>query len=314
MKLRRQAGFTLVEVLVAAGLSTLVGLIAYGIASEGLVDFARNVSINRSYSNARQSLDRISIAMQSAGHTPVLVDATGADTTSATAAGIRFWRYSSSPLYYINTPAITDSSLTLSLLKPNTAATMLPPPAVGDMITVAVLGFQAQALSVATGGSGTSATATVTFAGSIASKHLPPRRSPPPPLAAAAASAAVPNTEKGQMSCLDWTSVAFIAVNNQLRYFPKFLSGTTNVATPASYQVLTYLTTALGSAPVPLPFSLGPSPSINVDLYAEAPDYNNRTAIAGTSNGSTGLSTANTYTFIESALSPRSAAVFQTHY
>ena len=107
MTMRRSAAFTLVEILVATCLSSVVGLIVYGVASEGLTSFARNVSINRSYSNARQSIDRISIAMQSAGHTPILVTNTGTDVpsgTATTAAGIRFWRYNSTPLYYINTP------------------------------------------------------------------------------------------------------------------------------------------------------------------------------------------------------------------
>ena len=116
------------------------------------------------------------------------------------------------------------------------------------------------------------------------------------------------------MSCLDWTSVAFIAVSNQLRYFPRFISGTTNINTPANYQILTYLTATAGTNATGLPFSLGPTPSINVDIFAEAPDYNNRTVIAGTSNGSTGLSTANTYTYLQTALAPRNAAIMQGTY
>ena len=128
MKLRHRAGFTLVELLVAACISSVLGLIMYGVASEGVVAFARNVSINRSYSNARQCMDRISIAMQSAGHVPILLDATGADVSSATTAtgpqaGIRFWRYGSSPLYSLvaRTPlTISDTTLTLSRTKPGT--------------------------------------------------------------------------------------------------------------------------------------------------------------------------------------------------
>ncbi len=308
MKMRRSAAFTLVELLVAACLSSVVGLIVYGIASEGLVDFARNVSINRSYSNGRQAVDKIAVTMRSAGHTPVMINASGADITPTPTynptsptyqAGIRFWRNSAAPVYYITTPAaITATALTLSLIQPGTTSTVLPAPLVGDMITVAALGFQAQATSVTT----ISNSATVTFSGTIASNSN----------ANLTASSLTAITT--QISCLDWVPVAFIDINNQLRYYPRFISGTTNVNTPANYQVLTYLTATLGTANTPLPFSFGPTPSINVDLYAEAPDYNNRTAVAGTNNGYTGLSTADTYTYIQTALSTRNPVILRSPY
>ena len=235
MKLRRRAAFTLIELLIAASISSVVGLVIYGVASEGLVDFARNTSINRSYSNARQAIDRISIAMQSAGHTPLLVDATGADTTTTPGAGIRFWRYSSTPLYYLTTaPTLTATTLTVSLIKPGTISTALAAPVAGDMITIAALGFQAPISSVSS--SGTSAT--LNFTNTVAANTNPTLTAS----SLATANTAAANTVGGKMSCLDWTSVAFIAVNNQLRYFPRFISGTTSVSTAANYQILTYLT------------------------------------------------------------------------
>ena len=108
----------------------------------------------------------------------------------------------------------------------------------------------------------------------------------------------------GKMSCLVWTSVAFIDINNQLRYYPRFAPNTASNIT-APYKVLTYLTASLGTAATPLPFALGATPTINVDLYAEAPDYNNRTTVAGTTNLFNGLNTADTYTYLQSALAPR---------
>lgn len=308
MKMRHRTAFTLVELLVAAGVSSILGLIMYGVASEAVVAFARNVSINRSYSNARQAVDRIGVAMQSAGHVPLLLDATGADNASSPAAGIRFWRCSSTPLYTITvTPLLTSSSLTLSLIKPGTTATVLPPPVVGDLITIGVLSFQAPVTAVTVVGT----VATVSFSGTVATNTNPV-------LTASALLTAVTNTTtstaSGKMTCLDWNGVAFIAVNNELRYFRKFVSGSTNVTTAANYEVLTSLTAALGTNPTPLPFSLGPKPSINVDLYAEAPDYNNRTSAAGTKNGFNGLGTANTYTYLQTALSPRPGSILHSPY
>ncbi len=310
MKTRRNLAFTLVELLVAVGISSIVGMIIYGVASEELAAFARNVSINRSYSNGRQSIDQVAISMQSAGHVPVLIDATGTDISPAPAlnvpsAGIRFWRNTTSSAYPISSVvALTSTSITLSLSDPTTSpATPLAAPVVGDMITIPVLCFQARVTSVS-GGVGT---ATVSFSGTVVSNTSPTLTAAN--LVIATTNGA--NSYTGKMTCLNWTSTAFIAVNNQLRYFPKFISGTTSVSTPTNYHVLTYLTASLGTAATPLPFSLGPTPSINVDLYAEAPDYNNRTTIAGTTNGFVGLNTANTYTYLQTALSTRNSAIIR---
>lgn len=304
MKTRsRLAAFTMVELLVATCISSVLGLMIYGVASEGVISFARNVSINRSYSNARTAIDRISNQLQSAAHVPILIDATGADIFPVPAVyvavpGVRFWRYDSTPAFCITTPAaLTDTSLTVDLTKPAANATA---PAIGDIITIAVLGFQAQATNVVTTGNA----ATVSFSGTIASNTNPT-------LTAAALSDARTRaadtsiTPLGKMTCLDWTSVAFIAVNNQLRYYPKFISGSTAINTASNYKVLTYLAANVNGAAPPGPFSLGPTPSLNVDLYAEAPDYNTRTSTGGTNNVFNGINSANTYTFVQTALAPR---------
>ena len=297
----RSAAFTLVEVMVAAGVSCIIGLVIYGVASEALLAFGRNISINRSYGEARRSLDRIGLAMESAGHTPVLLDATGATTLSSPAAGIRFWRYSSSPCYTITTPTMASTSITVSLLQPGTSA-RLPAPVPGDIITIAALGFQAQVTSPVSVGA---TTATVPFSGSLASNTSP-------------VITAIPTLPTGStMSCLDWNSVAYIVVGNQLRYYSQFLSGVTNVNTSFYEVIANVISTTpgkpfvLGSSPTTgtvttspaLPFSLGPSPSVNVNLYAEAPDYNNRN-----------LGSANTYNYLQAAFAPRNPALLHSPY
>lgn len=306
----RAAAFTMVELLTAACISSVLGLAIYTVASEGVIAFARNISINRSYSNARQTLDRIAINLQSAGHTPILVGADGTDLASQTAgtsaAGIRFWRYGSTPAYYITTPAsISVTQLTLSLVKPGTTSTVISPPAVGDMITVAALGFQAQATGVTVAGTGATSTATVSYSGTLAGNT--PAASP---LTAAGLTAASTTKINGvatpvQFSCLAWTPVAFIAVSSQLRYYPRFVSGTTAVNTAANYKVLTYLSTGTPGTAALYPFALGQTPTVNVDLYAEAPDYNNRTSLSGTTNNFNGLNSANIYTYLQTGLAPR---------
>ena len=113
MKRARTAAFTLIELLMAAGASTILAGIIYTVASEGLFSFARNASINRAFSEARNSIDHITANLQSAGYTPVLLDATGAVATSATAAaqGVRFYRYGGLPAYDIPSGKTSDSTL-----------------------------------------------------------------------------------------------------------------------------------------------------------------------------------------------------------
>jgi hypothetical protein len=276
-KSRRNA-FTLVEMMVSAGVACLVGLVILYLETENLTAFERNFSINRSYGDARRTLDRIAIEIQSAGDAPVLVDATGASTTTTPAPGIRFWRYGSTPEYYITTPALTSTAITISLIQPGTTSTLQPVPAVGDMITVAALGFQAQVQSVSSSGS----SAVLGFSGTVASNTSPTLTTLP----------------TGTLSCLDWRSVAFIAVGNQLRYYSTFISGTSNVNT-THYEVVTNL---IPTAPA-LPFSLGPSPSLNIDIYAQAPEYNNQD-----------ISSADNYTYLETALSPRNPTLLRSPY
>ena len=286
--------FTLVEILVATAVFSMVGLITYGVASEGLYAFSRNISINRSYSDARRALDRIGGYLQTAGYTPQLLDATGAATTVSPAAGIRFWRFSDTPIYNITTPALNASTLVLDLHSPSNNSVLIPPPAVGDLITVPALSFQATAVSVTS----TSTSAIVGFTGTVAS--LGKITSVPPTATITTTNGSVVTTSQVtiQYTCTDWHPVAFIAVGTQLRYYPTFVAGTTAVNTASNYRVMTNLVSSVGGQPPPLPFSYGPSPSVNVDIYAEAPDYNNRN-----------LGTANTYTFLSTAFSPRNPAL-----
>ena len=295
--LHRRRGFTLIELLISSTLFCALGLIVYGAASEGLFAFSRNISVNRSYMEARRSLDRIGLALQTAGYTPVLTDATGLTTTANPAPGIRFWRNGPTPVYDLtNTPKLTDKILTLSLAQPGTTAVIQPSPVAGDLITVPTIGFQAPVVSVTTTGT----TAVLTFASPV-SANVP------------SSMTAIP-TNITQFSCIDWIPTAFITVGTQLRYYPRFIYGTTSLSTPANYKLLTNLlpavpaykytsgvtptTSALTATPT-LPFSYGAAPSINVGIYAQAPDYSNNTNV----------SSANSYTYLQCAFSPRNPSL-----
>ena len=153
MKRARLAAFTLIELLMAAGASVLLASIIYTVASEGLYSFARNASINRAFSEARTSIDHITANLQTAGYTPVLVDATGAVTTSPTAAaaGVRFYRYIGLPVYDIPSGTTSGSTLVIHYSGYQTPTGSGSPVLVGDLMTIPLLGFQATVASVVVG-------------------------------------------------------------------------------------------------------------------------------------------------------------------
>ena len=212
---RTSAAFTLMELMVSSAVACAVGLIVYSVATENLVAFEKNFSINRSYGDARRSLDRISVAMQSAGHIPVLIDATGANHLDFACAGhpvlaLRFYARLS---YY--DPSASSTTLSVSLVQPGTTTPYTSPPAVGDMITIPLLGFQAQCTAVNVT---SPSSATVSFASNIAS-NTSPAITTVPTSASIVNSSGKTVAQTIQYTCLDWRSVAFIAVGNQLRYY-----------------------------------------------------------------------------------------------
>ena len=297
----RSRAFTLVEVSVATCIFALLGLVTYGVASEGLFAFSRNVSINRSYGEARRALDRIGSIMQTAGYAPLLVDATGASTTTSPAAGICVWRYSSTPCYDLPVaPVATLNTFTISLYQPGSTTILQPAPAIGDLITISAIGFQAKVSNVSPTPTG-STTATLTFGGTVGSyctaKTIP--------VTSSITLNNVTTTSTIQYNCLDYTPSAVIAVGTQLRYYPTFIYGPTAVATTTNYKVLTNLVSTVGGVIAPLPFTLGTFPTVNVDLYAEAPDYNNNTRNIGS---------ANTYTYIQTAFASRNPSLLSNPY
>lgn len=253
----RAAAFTLVEILVTLSLSGVLAAIVYGVATEALVSFAKNVSINKSYGDARLALERIAVTLQSAGHLPILVDANGAPTTAAPAAGIRFYRYAATPRYVIQgTPALTVNTLTVSV------AAGQARPEVGDMATIESIGFQAAIQSVS--GSGP---VTMTFSGTLRSNC-----SPAPAATFTALTTSTP--------CLVFTPVAFIAVNNQLRYYPRsktLAADGTAFNNAANYDVLATLVANPGMTPLDcLPFQLEAGALVRATVRAQAPDYSQR--------------------------------------
>ena len=321
MTRRRHAAFTLVEVVVAAAVSAVLAGIIYTVGSEALTAFARNISINRSYADGRQTLERIANLVQSAGHTPILVDSTGTPTgTSAAAAGIRFYRYAPYPTFIIPSGNSSMTSLTISI-QPGQYA-----PSVGDLVAIGQLAFQGTVTSVggalAAGAQNIGSlpvTDTLAFAGTINSGCSPVLTTTQNFAFVAGTPTASPPGAANSFSCQVYTQVAFIAVPpvsgtaagpTPLRYYERAMSAVTggtacgslgafNGATvfnnPASFKVVANLPIGGTTAQIS-PFQLAGTnpPTLSITLSAEGPDYDNRN-----------LHTANTYTQMQSTLGSR---------
>lgn len=292
----RRAAFTLVEIMVALTLSGVLGGILYALSTEALLSFARNVSINKSYTDARLALDRLGVAVQCAAQSPQLVGVDGKPTTASPAAGLRFYRYAPQASYALPSSGPTLTSQTLSM----TAQPSQGAPQVGDVVTIGGIGFQATVASVSAGGSPYS----VSFKNADGTRPNDPLSSFCVPANPAAA------TVSSCRSALLFNRVAFVTVNRQLRYYPAALtSDDANFNNAASYKVVATLptnpttlqTTASGlpvnpadenAAQAGLPFRLGGNGTVLVTLCAEAPDYSRRNNFA-TNAASTGPSVIN---------------------
>ena len=302
---RYLAAFTLAELLVASAASVFLASIIYMAGSEMLISFARNISINRSYSDARSALERIAQTLESAGYTPTLIDSDGLTPLSPLinpqtgapnpAAGISFYRMNSAPQFAIPSGLSTDTSLKITL------PTGVSSPLVGDLISIPLIGFQNLVTSVTASGT----TATLSFGGSTIASGCKPaltsvvnftpvsaKTSPPAP--------ALPVTYTISYSCLQYTPVAFVAVNNQLRYYPRAATNAAAFNTASNYKVIANLVSSATGNQL-LPFQFGPvttpgavPTTISITLCAEGPDYNKRN-----------LGTANTFTQMQTSLGSR---------
>ena len=247
MKLRRADAFTLIELLITTSVGTILGGIIYLVASEGVVSFARNTSINRAYTEARTTINRIASNIESAGQSPILVDATGtAQYTAAQAQGVRFYRYNALPSYQIPSGTTASSSLTFNFTQYQAGGTPAGLVGIGDLVTIPLIGFQDTVTSIGgitTNGDG-SGSITVNFAAPMdtlgkCSPALPTSGSPAKTVDTNFAlvhknTATTPVTPALYYSCMVFRQVAYIAVPTldansnvigaQLRYYPQAMS------------------------------------------------------------------------------------------
>ena len=136
---RSKAAFTLVELIIYASLTVIIGAVAYSALRTGTVLSAKNVSINRSHDALRGALDRLSRQIQTSRNVPTLLDATGNVVASGSAAGIRYDCTIGEP--YVVAPVLTAGSITstdttLVVYRSVTATGAPPIPRVKDALII----------------------------------------------------------------------------------------------------------------------------------------------------------------------------------
>jgi prepilin-type N-terminal cleavage/methylation domain-containing protein len=103
--MKTQRGFTIVELMVAAMITSIIGGIAYAVLNSGLILFAKNTAINVAHQQARVAVLQIESDLHSAVSLPKLVDASRNDIAGVgPAAGISFQVWAAGP-FRVSAPA-----------------------------------------------------------------------------------------------------------------------------------------------------------------------------------------------------------------
>ena len=129
-------GFTLVEMLVGAAMSVVVGAAVFAVVNAGMVLAARNLSVNLTNTTMRGSLDRAEQLIQQADSLPALIDTAGVPAAGP-AAGVSFDSYRGGP-YVVNAPAsgLPASTTTLTIVRSTNPLASPPLPQPGDLLLI----------------------------------------------------------------------------------------------------------------------------------------------------------------------------------
>lgn len=165
-----QGAFTLVEIVLALAVGVVVSALAFTYLRTGSLLFAKNVSMNRSNNELRETLDKITDRVQTAVNVPVLIDATGAVTATTPAAGVYYDRLLGDT-YIVQNPSGTGlaAAATQVVVQYSSSAYASPPdPKPGDVLLIAgaATGMRPMVKNIAgnpTFTAGTPRTATITL-------------------------------------------------------------------------------------------------------------------------------------------------------
>jgi hypothetical protein len=109
------------EILVAMGITAIVGLMIFLVLNSGMVLFAKNTAVNTAHQQARAGVDEMLQNIHSSVSIPQLVDASlqpilailDGSGNAVTAPGISFQSFSAGPFPVVVDASATDTSITL---------------------------------------------------------------------------------------------------------------------------------------------------------------------------------------------------------
>ncbi len=238
-------GFTLVEVMVVAGLTALIGGIAFYVLNAGSILYAKNFSMNASGSALRAGLDRIGAEVSQATDIPQLITLgpSGTFTLSTTlpttgtpvgpAAGVIFDKYLGGP--YVMESTGTVASTSFSMKRSTDPLVVSPIPSSGDVVQIdgCAAGTRSLVNTVVPG----------TITGGLQSLAVS---------LGGGSTAGIGWTATAKKTATLVRKVAFIIVSNELRFYPDMENATDY--TTANYVVVgNTVGTAVGEE---TPFSL----------------------------------------------------------
>ena len=199
---RSASAFTLVEMMVTAGIAVICGGVIFTLLILGTTLYTQNISIGQTHSTGLVANEKLLLKVAAAAEVPVLVDDAGATLVgNGPAAGVRFFS-SASPQAYPVPSAVSATATSFTITQPASQ----PAPQAGDKIVMSDLGFKGVITTV----SGSGSSYTVGFASSVGSGFSP----------AKSAGTVIPADSK----CFLLSPSAFISVNGVLRYYPRGLS------------------------------------------------------------------------------------------
>ncbi|HEV3244575.1 MAG TPA: prepilin-type N-terminal cleavage/methylation domain-containing protein [Chthoniobacterales bacterium] len=142
----RNAGFTLVELMVTVALIAVVGLVLYSILYTTTILGAKNTAVNAAHQQARVALIEMLQDIHSSVSLPVLSDSSGtpyASPAPTAAAGISFQQWSSGPHMIKNDVAVGATQIQIVF-----TAGSGPTPIAGQRVIIPAVQIEADITSV----------------------------------------------------------------------------------------------------------------------------------------------------------------------
>lgn len=128
--------FTLIETLVAGVAAMAVGIAVFAFLNASSFLAAKNLSLNLTSVQSRNTMDRVESLLQQGDTFPLLINASGATVATGPTAGVKFDRYLGSP-YVIETLTGLTSTMTVLTLVRSTHPLASPPiPQQGDILKI----------------------------------------------------------------------------------------------------------------------------------------------------------------------------------